>query len=112
MKPEKYLNKRGREIFKRIHSHLVAKGLDEDVFSIMLSQLCHSIWMAEDAIHKLMDGKMTTTAKTGWEQVSPYVTIHKEALSQITKLLPKFGITPQDLERLKTKEEKKSKLNF
>ena len=102
MKPEPFLDSRGIKYFKQIAGVLKARGMDKDEYSLELSMLANEYVKYSDGAMQVTELGYYVTAKSGWQQVAPWVTLQKEALSTIGKLSPKFGLTPADFERIKS----------
>ena len=108
MTPEKYLSKRGKEYIKVLVGILKERNLDQNEFSIELSLLANEYAKYEEAAEIIREeGYYVENLKTKWKQIAPQVNVQKDAMSNILKLSPKFGMTPLDHSKLPKREEKK-----
>ncbi len=101
MTPQNYLNELGKEYFYRVAEILESRGMAKEEFSIELSMLCNEYAKYEMAVIKTNKEGEYQTAKTGWLQIAPWITVQKEALATVQKLSPKYGMTPADFEKIK-----------
>ena len=110
MKPESYLTADAKKYFKGIASILEGRGMGDESFSLELSILSQEYAIYQQAIESYSKEKKFTNKH---DQVAAFMTIKDKAMSNILKLSPKFGLTPFDLNKLKSlvKEEIPDELN-
>lgn len=101
MKPQPYLDKLAQSYFKAIADILESRGMADNAFSIELSMLANEYSKYENAVKEMNVKGYYTKSKTGWEQISPCMTVQNNAIQMINKLSPKFGLTPADFEKIK-----------
>lgn len=109
MKPQSYLNDLAKSYFTVIAKILESRGMANDAFNIELSMLSNEYAKYESAVKEMNTKGYYTTSKTGWEQISPCMTVQKNAIDTINKLSPKFGLTPADFEKIKDAVKKEEK---
>ena len=112
MKPESFLNKLGIEYFRKCEAILKLRGMDEDCYSMDLSVLASEYARYNEAIMMGNKHGFYNQYNNG-PQINAYGTMAKDAMNNIMKMSPKFGLTPKDFDAIKQmvkKEEKKSKL--
>ena len=109
MKPENYLNERGREIFYRLVEAIHNQDL-RDIDSFGLSVFAQMLCRYEHVVKEVNNGNDVTEAKTGWMQVSPYQKEMTDLQVKIPVYLKKYGLTPEDRANLTKSENKHSKL--
>lgn len=120
MKSEHYLNETGQRYFKAIAGILKERGMDQNAFGIELSRLANQYSLYEEVNKKARQRE--EEGKPGFYnefdnhtvQVNAFFTISEKCSASIDKLGAKFGLTPQDFERIKDavkKEEKKKPID-
>lgn len=117
MKPQSYLTKEAKVIFKNLVSHIDKIGL-EDIDSYRLSDLAHAIDMVQRANYQInnpskpnqSDGVQQTP--NGYTQVTGYVTIVDKFSKIVDTLGAKYGLTPADREKIKGFEKKADGISF
>jgi len=110
MKPAEFIkrNELAMKYFNDFSKVLEDRGIDNDAFSVELSQLCNEYSKYHEAALDTEIKGLYQEAKTGWQQISPWVQIQDKCLANISKLSPKFGFTPADLEKLGESVRKKT----
>uniref|UniRef100_A0A6M3K3R3 Putative terminase n=1 Tax=viral metagenome TaxID=1070528 RepID=A0A6M3K3R3_9ZZZZ len=110
--PPRYLDRYGKNEWRRVAGQLLKAGLLTKVDRSALSAYCacYSTWLnAQDQIKK---HGVLVKAPSGFPMQSPYLAISNKALEQMLKFLVEFGMTPSSRARVKADkpEEKKDPL--
>jgi P27 family predicted phage terminase small subunit len=95
-KPPKTMGKEGAAFWRQLAPKLHQIGLLTEVDLPLFEQLCGSWDLLQEANRNIREGKLTTTAKSGYEQVSPWFTIRRETLKQMIQIGARFGLSPSD----------------
>ena len=100
-KPPRKLDRAGKRVYNEICAHLAQAGELRDVDRHTISNLIY--WMQlQDEARSLIDQEqenggdgLVITHKTGHRQISPELTLLKEAQAQVDKLSASLGMTPK-----------------
>jgi P27 family predicted phage terminase small subunit len=97
MRPEPFLNDKGKKYFSRLVEILESRGVTDESFSIELSVLCCEYSKYEEAQELGKEKGWFNYFDNGTVQINAYQTMSDKALTAIKSLSPKFGLTPKDL---------------
>lgn len=101
------MNESGKKYFNVIREVLEARGMDEMAYSVELSRLANHYALYEEANEKAREREneekpgFYNEFDNGTVQVNAFFTISEKSSSAIDKLGAKFGLTPQDFEKIK-----------
>lgn len=109
MKPQPYLQERGKEIFNEILKHVKDKKLDENIDSYELSMLANAFDMHEQACEKMKEDGATQITANGYSQIRAEFTMWQKTADYITKHSDKFGLNPAAREKIKAFAKKEEK---
>jgi phage terminase small subunit len=105
MRPEPFLNDKGKKYFIRLVKILESRGVTDESFSIELSILANEYSRYEEACILSKEINPKTKEPYGWIQwfdngtsnVNGPESLRSKAMNEIKSLSPKFGLTPKDL---------------
>lgn len=100
MKAEDYLSDGGKVIFQIIHGHCDRLGVSNDIDTFELSMLANSFDMYAESARICNSKGVSQKTKTGYSQVRAEYTVMKNEYQNILKHSPKFGLNPQDRQKL------------
>jgi len=107
MKPQGYLTKEGKAIFKIIVNHLPSTmGVD----SFIISQAAHCLDLVNDSSDKIKNGGYRQKTHNGYSQITADFTVWKEASNRFDKYCKELGLSPSARENIKAFAEKKEEL--
>jgi phage terminase small subunit len=89
------------QYFKGLCKILKERGMDDVAYSNELSIIACEYSIYHNAVLEMNEKGTQMTYPTGAQAVGTWMTVRKDALSQIQKLTPKFGLTPVDFEKIK-----------
>jgi len=106
MKPQPYLTKEGKAIFKELTKHLTGAGiLDIDTYRLSdLAQAMDMVARCTKEINNPTDKKQRDGVQqtpNGYTQVTGYVTVVDKYHKIADQLGAKYGLTPADREKIK-----------
>ena len=101
MTPQPYLTELAIAYFKGIEKILKGRGMDKDDFNIELSMLASEYAKYEDAMTQAKTHGFYNQYPNKTFQVNAFETVSKNSFNNVLKLSPKFGLTPQDFEKIK-----------
>ena len=102
LSPPSWLCERAKEKWNELVPILARNGLFTECDTDHLAIYCATWVRWRDAEDHLNAGKITTTARSGYEQVSPYYTIAKTERAELMKLGDKLGLNPSGRSRIHT----------
>ena len=109
MKPQGYLTKEGKVIFKQLAEHIETAGINE-IDSFKLSALANAFDLHAKCCIDLNKNGYSQETSTGYSQVRAEVTLWQKSMDAILKLSPVFGIDPASREKIMAFSAKKTEL--
>lgn len=100
LSPPDWLSDRAQEKWNELAPMLAADGLLTECDLDTLALYCQTWIHYLDAAKALEEGGTTSVARSGYEQVSPYVTIAKNCLADLIKIGDRLGLNPSTRTRL------------
>jgi len=112
--PEEYLTKRGRKLFYSIVKHIKDTNVIEEIDTLELSMLCHSLYtyeMMADYCNKNGFTEMVTGKNGTFKQAVPEYSIMKNEYANVLRHSGKYGLTPGDRAKIFGGMKTKKKIN-
>lgn len=102
--PPDWLSEPAREKWSELAPILAAQGLLTECDLDTLALYCATWARWKEAEEALQRDGMTTTAQSGYQQVSPYYTIASKSQAELRALADRLGLNPSARSRIDVKE--------
>ena len=102
------LGTRYGRVKKRLIKSLTEKGIYDDADELLIDEFCYNLKLADDAKHDIKNrGYQINTVrdklKRPYYQANPSVGIYLKTVQNMSNILTKLGITPQERMKLQIK---------
>lgn len=103
--PPDWLSEPGRNKWSELAPILASQGLLTDCDLDTLALYCTTWVRWKEAEEALQREGMTTTAQSGYQQVSPYYTIASKSQAELRALADRLGLNPSARSRISVQKE-------
>jgi len=107
MKPQEYLNNRGKSIFKEIVKHCPGTM---PIDSFIISQTAHCLDMMHQAITEMDKKGYVQPTKNGYDVINGHFTAWKESSNRFDKYCRELGLSNSAREKIEAFANKKEDL--
>lgn len=106
----RHLDKEARAEWRRISKELLQLGLLTAVDRAALAAYCQcwSRWVYAETKLANLEGDWTFTTDTGYESVTPWLSIANKAMAEMRAFITEFGLSPAARTRIQVKPEDKT----